>query len=134
MDELPNLLKEADFVVNALPGTVHTKGIFDLKLFKKFKETSYFINIGRGTSVVEKDLVEALEERIIAGAGLDVFEVEPLPEISPLWKLENVIITPHYSGWTPKYTERVINIFCENLKSYLKGGKMPNLVNKELGY
>ncbi len=134
MGDLPGLLKEADFVVNALPGTEYTKGIFDLKLFKKFKSESYFINIGRGTTVVEADLVKALESGIIAGAGLDVFEVEPLPQTSKLWKLENVIITPHYSGWTPRYTERVIDIFIENLKAYLKREKMPNLVNKKLGY
>lgn len=134
MEDLQSLLKEADFVVNALPGTSYTKGIFDLKLFKRFKSSAYFINIGRGTSVVEEDLIQALESGIIAGAGLDVFEIEPLPENSPLWKLENVIITPHYSGWTPKYTERVIDIFIENLKAYLKKEEMPNLVNKELGY
>lgn len=134
MDELKGLLKEADFVVNCLPGTEQTKGIFDLSLFKKFKPASFFINIGRGTSVVEKDMIQALKSGIIAGAGLDVFEVEPLPESSPLWKLENVIITPHYSGWNPNYTKRVINIFIENLKAYLKKEKMPNLVDKKLGY
>ncbi len=134
MEDLKGLLKEADFVVNCLPGTEHTKGIFNLALFKKFKPQSYFINIGRGTSVVEKDLITALEKGNIGGAGLDVFEMEPLPETSPLWKMENVIITPHYSGWTPKYTERVIDIFIENLKAFLKKEQMPNLVDKNLGY
>lgn len=134
MSDLPLLLKETDFVINCLPGTESTKGIFDLKLFKRFKPGSYFINIGRGTSVVEKDLVKALKEGIINGAGLDVFETEPLPKDSELWNLENVIITPHYSGWTPRYTERVIDIFIENLKAYLNKEKMPNLVDKELGY
>lgn len=132
--DLNSLLKEADFVINCLPGTELTKGMFDLKLFKRFKIGSYFINIGRGTSVVEKDLIQALETGILAGAGLDVFEVEPLPETSPLWRLENVIITPHYSGWTPRYTERVIDIFIENLKAFMRNEQMPNLVNKELGY
>lgn len=134
MSDLPSLLKEADFVINCLPGTEHTKGIFNSKLFKKMKTTGYFINIGRGSSVVESDLVKALENKTIAGAGLDVFETEPLAESSPLWKLENVIITPHYSGWTPKYTDRVIDIFTDNLKSFLKKEPMPNLINKELGY
>lgn len=134
MSDLPSLLKETDFVINCLPGTEHTKGIFNLKLFKKFKPGSYFINIGRGTSVVETDMIRALKEGIIAGAGLDVFETEPLSKDSELWNLDNVIITPHYSGWTPRYTERVIDIFIENLKAYLKKEKMPNLVDKELGY
>ena len=134
MSDLPSLLKEGDFVVNCLPGTDHTKEIFNSKLFKHFKPSAFFINIGRGTSVVEKDLIKSLESGTIAGAGLDVFEIEPLPETSPLWNLENVIITPHYSGWTPKYTERVIDIFIENLNAYLKKTEMPNLVNQELGY
>lgn len=134
MEDLNGLLKEADFVINCLPGTEHTMGIFDLKLFKRFKPSSYFINIGRGTTVVEKDLIRALEDKIIAGAGLDVFEVEPLPKSSPLWNLENVIITPHYSGWNPNYTERVIDIFIRNLEVYLKKETMPNLIDKNLGY
>ena len=132
--DLGNAIKDADFIVNCLPGTEHTKGIFNKKILDKFKKSAYFINIGRGTSVVEADLIKALEKKKIAGAGLDVFETEPLPPDSKLWNLENVIITPHYSGWTPKYTDRVIEIFCQNLKPYLRGGKMPNLVNKELGY
>ena len=134
MSDLPSLLKEGDFIVNCLPGTEHTKGIFDLKLFKRFKPSGYFINIGRGTSVVEKDMIKALETGLVKGAGLDVFEQEPLPETSPLWNLENVIITPHYSGWNPNYTTRVIDIFIENLKAHLKKEPLPNLVNKELGY
>ncbi len=132
--DLAKAVEDADFIVNCLPGTEHTKGVFDKKILDKFKESAYFINIGRGTSVSEVDLIAALEKKKIAGAGLDVFETEPLSEDSKLWDLENVIITPHYSGWTPKYTERVIDIFCQNLKPYLRGGKMPNLVNKELGY
>jgi phosphoglycerate dehydrogenase-like enzyme len=132
--DLAKALKDADFIVNCLPGTEHTKGIFDKKMLDKFKPSAYFINIGRGTSVVEAELIKALQKNRIAGAGLDVFEEEPLSEDSKLWSLENVIITPHYSGWTPNYTKRVLDIFCINLKAYLRGGKMPNLINKELGY
>lgn len=134
MKNLKQAVKDADFIVNALPGTEYTKGIFNLDIFKSCKPTAYFINIGRGTSVVEQDMVKALESGLIAGAGLDVFETEPLLDKSELWNLENVIITPHYSGWTPRYTERVIDIFTENLKTYLKNEIMPNLVNKKLGY
>lgn len=131
---LGSAIKGADFIVNCLPGTDQTKGIFNKNIFSQFKPQSYFINIGRGTTVVEDDLIEVLQKNLIAGAGLDVFETEPLPQSSKLWKLKNVIITPHYSGWTPEYSNRMINIFCENLKPYLEGSKMPNLVNKELGY
>lgn len=132
--DLGKAIKDTDFVVNCLPGTEHTKSIFDKKILEKFKPSAFFINIGRGTSVDEAELIKALKNNKIAGAGLDVFETEPLSEDSKLWTLENVIITPHYSGWTPKYTGRVIEIFCTNLKAYLRGAKMPNLVNKELGY
>lgn len=132
--DLEKQIKDADFVVNCLPGTEQTKGIFNKKVFSKFKETSFFINIGRGTTVVESDMIKALEKNKFAGAGLDVFEIEPLSPVSKLWTLDNVIITPHYSGWTPEYTNRVIDIFCQNLKAFLRGAKMPNIVSKELGY
>lgn len=134
LNDLEKLVKEADFIVNCLPGIPSTIGIFNLALFKKFKKTAFIINIGRGTTIIEKDLIHVLEKGIIAGAGLDVFEVEPLPKSSKLWDLENVILTPHYSGWTPRYTDRVIDIFCQNLKGFLRGGKMPNLIDKKLGY
>lgn len=132
--EFREKLKISDFVVNCLPGTEQTWGIFKKDLFASFKRGSYFINIGRGTSVIEQDLIEALESGQIKGAGLDVFEVEPLPIESPLWEMEQVIITPHYAGWTPHYMERVIEIFIKNLKSYLKKEMLPNLVDKQKGY
>lgn len=134
LENLEKLVGQSDFVVSVLPGTPATRGIFDLTLFKKFKKGSYFFNVGRGTTVVENDLVKSLKTGVIAGAGLDVFEVEPLPKNSEFWKLENVILTPHYSGWSPRYTERMIDIFIENLKAYLKGKPMPSLVDKKLGY
>ncbi len=134
LKDLDKAVRTADFAINCLPETDETKDIFDKKIFSKFKQTAYFINIGRGTTVVEKDLENALEKNTIAGAGLDVFAKEPLSSDSKLWNLENVIITPHYSGWTPNYTKRVLDIFCINLKAYLRGSKMPNLINKELGY
>ena len=98
------------------------------------KNTAYFINVGRGKTVVESGLIHALEEKIIAGAGLDVFNEEPLPNSSKLWNLKNVILTPHYAGWTPNYMDRVIDIFCINLQAYLQKKRMPNLVDKNTGY
>lgn len=134
LKQLHSVLKKADFVVNCLPGTEETKGVFGLSEFKKMKPTAYFINIGRGTSVVEYDMIHALQTGTIAGAGLDVFEEEPLPSSSPLWNLDNVILTPHTAGKTPEYMNRVIDIFCENLQAYLAHKKLPNEVDKEKGY
>jgi D-2-hydroxyacid dehydrogenase (NADP+) len=132
--ELDELLKESDFIINCLPSTEETRGLFNFEKFRKLKQSSYFINIGRGDTVVEKDLVKALQDGLLAGAGLDVFETEPLPENSPLWQMENVIITPHISGLSPKYLDRMIDIFVENLKCFIDGKTMPNLVDKKLGY
>lgn len=133
-EDLDKGLKEADFVVNALPATYETHKLFNLSKFKKMKSSAYFINIGRGLSVNEEDLVKALKSQMIAGAGLDVTYEEPLPANSKLWELPNVIITPHYSGWTPYYMDRVIEIFVENLKAFIQKKPMPNLIDKGLGY
>ena len=84
--------------------------------------------------VDEQALIPALKEQRIAGAALDVTEEEPLPKESPLWEMENVIITPHHSGISERYMERAIDLFCENLKAYIKGEKLPNLVDKSAGY
>lgn len=132
--DINDLLKKSDYVINCLPYTKDTHHFFDFNKFKKMKKSSYFINIGRGKTVNEKELITALKKDIIAGAGLDVFEEEPLLSDSPLWQLDNVILTPHYAGWTPYYMDRVISIFCENLKAYLSGKRMPNLVDKKRGY
>lgn len=142
--DLNNLLAESDFVINALPLTDKTLEFFDMDKFKKMsreagsrnagKPSAYFINIGRGKTVVEKDLVKALKTGIIAGAGLDVFEEEPTPDSNPLWNMPNVIMTPHISGWTPEYTNRVIDIFCENVKAFHAHKKLPTEVDKQRGY
>jgi phosphoglycerate dehydrogenase-like enzyme len=132
--DLGSELKEADYVVNCLPSTSETIGLFDKKLLSRFKKGSFFINIGRGDTVDESELIAVLKSGKLAGAGLDVFEKEPLPSSSPLWEMDNVIITPHYSGVNPHYFDRVISIFCENLKAFLNQKTLPNLVDKKLGY
>jgi phosphoglycerate dehydrogenase-like enzyme len=132
--DLASELKNADYVVNCLPSTPETVGLFDKKMLNIFKKGSFFINIGRGDTVDEKELIKALKSGTIKGAGLDVFEKEPLPDASPLWKMDNVIITPHYSGLNPHYFDRVIDIFCENLAAFLNKKSLPNLVDKKLGY
>lgn len=131
---LSEIVKNCDYVVNALPLTKETKHLFNKNIFKKMKKSAYYINIGRGGTTNEKDLVLALKNHTIAGTGLDVFEEEPLPSTSPLWRLSSAIITPHYSGWTPEYMNRVIDIFCINLRAYLEKKPMPNLVDKKKGY
>lgn len=134
IDQLPKVLKTSDYVVNCLPLTEETHHLFTLDHFKLMKKSSYFINVGRGKTVVENDLIQALKDNVIAGVGIDVTEQEPLPSTSPLWDLENVIITPHISGLTPYYMDRAIAIFCENLKAYLAQKPMPNLIDKKRGY
>ncbi|HVZ66940.1 MAG TPA: D-2-hydroxyacid dehydrogenase [Patescibacteria group bacterium] len=133
-NSLDELLKVSDFVVDCLPLTNKTLHYFNTESFNKMKRTSYFINIGRGKTVAENDLILALNNKIIAGAALDVTDTEPLPQDSPLWDFDNVIITPHTSSWTPKYPDRVTNIFINNLKDYLAQKKMKTLVDKNRGY
>lgn len=132
--ELENVLPEADFVVLTIPLTVDTRGLIGARAFGKMKPSAYLINIGRGGTVDEPALIRALQSGQIAGAGLDVFACEPLPPDSPLWDMPNVIITAHYSGLTPHYNERAMDIFIDNLKRYTKGQPMRNVVDKILGY
>lgn len=135
-DKLDHVLPHCDYVVVTLPLTEQTYHLFGAKQFKQMKSTAFFINIGRGEIVVEDELIQALQEGSIAGAGLDVFEKEPLHADSPLWNMENVIITPHTSGSTEYYDQRVIeNILIPNLKNYILGVQPSiNLVDYSKGY
>jgi len=132
--DLGKMLSAADFIICCLPLTDKTKHLFKYKQFGQMKRTAYFINVGKGATVDEETLIKALREKLIAGAGLDVFEKEPLSKTSKLWRLKEVIITPHYAGNTAHYTDRVVNIFCDNLKAYLTNQKLPTLVDKSKGY
>jgi D-2-hydroxyacid dehydrogenase (NADP+) len=133
-NNLKKVMKESDFVVNCLPATKDTYRMLDKTILGLMKKTTVFINIGRGDTVDEAALIKLLEKNKIAGAGLDVFEQEPLPSSSKLWKLPNVVLTPHSAGSTPHYTDRVIEIFCTNLRAYLRRKPMPTLVDKKKGY
>jgi phosphoglycerate dehydrogenase-like enzyme len=135
-DQLSDVLPQCDVVVITLPLTDETTNLFGKEQFDQMKNSSLLINIGRGPIVKEDELVEALQSGKIAGAGLDVFATEPLPEDSPLWEMENVIVTPHTAGSTEHYTERVVrDVFIPNLKNYLEGEKpSKNLVDYEKGY
>lgn len=133
-DQLDELLPQADFVVLTIPLTAETQKMIDARAFERMKPGAYIINIGRGGTIDEPALIQALQSGKIAGAGLDVFATEPLPPDSPLWEMENVIITGHYSGETPHYDERALQIFMENLERYVKDQPMKNVVDKKRGY
>ncbi|MDR7074664.1 D-2-hydroxyacid dehydrogenase [Fictibacillus barbaricus] len=133
---IEQLYKESDFIVNVLPSTDLTKGFIHADSFSLMKPTSVLINIGRGTTIAEGDLIAALKEQKIGHAVLDVFEKEPLAEDSPLWDMENVTITPHISGISPQYQARALEIFSMNYKLYLKNqlSDMVNIIPYDRGY
>jgi len=133
-DRLPEMLPRCDYVVLLTPLTPETRGLFGLKTFAAMKSSAVFINLARGALVDEAALVEALRQKFIAGAGLDVFDPEPLPADSPLWGLDNVIISPHVSANTPAYNDRASDLFAENLRRYLSDRPLINLVEREKGY
>lgn len=134
VEQLDQLLRESDFVVMVLPSTPLTHKMIGAKELHQMKPTAYLINVGRGNTLVEEDLIRALEEKWIAGAGLDCFATEPLPRESRLWTLPNVIMTPHVAGLVDNYVSSVVDLFCENLKLYVQGKKLFNIVSKKHGY
>jgi phosphoglycerate dehydrogenase-like enzyme len=132
--DLNKLLKRSDYVILTLPATPETKGIIGRKEFKRMKNSAFVVNIGRGSLIKQEELVEALEKGWIAGAGLDVTEPEPLPETSKLWEMDNLILTPHTSGFSPTNDQRRFEIFKDNLKHYLNQEELLNQVDFELKY
>jgi phosphoglycerate dehydrogenase-like enzyme len=133
-DGLDGLLEWSDFVVLAVPHTPETERLIGAREFELMRPESYLVNVARGSVVDEPALIEALGRGAIAGAALDVFAEEPLPPSSPLWTLPNVILTPHYAGATPRYFERALALFIDNLDRYLAGQPLRNLVDPALGY
>ncbi|MDD9878292.1 MAG: D-2-hydroxyacid dehydrogenase [Magnetovibrio sp.] len=127
-ERFTDLLAEADVVALTCPLTDETRGLIDAEALGRMKETAYLINVARGPVVDEAALVEALQSKGIAGAGLDVFDPEPLPAESPLWSLENALITPHTGGETRRYEENVVDFLCENLDRLAIGDA--DLVNR----
>lgn len=125
---------EADVVVNAAPLTPATTNLFDAEFFAAMKPGGYFINIARGRSVVQDDLVAALRSGQLGGAGLDVTEPEPLPAGHPLWTMQNVIITPHVAGNSDREDERFWLLINENLRRYVAGEAVLNVVDIQRGY
>lgn len=127
-------LTDADYVVSALPLTAETRHAVGRREFAAMKPESIFINIGRGATVQESALISALDQRRIRGAGLDVFEVEPLPGESPLWRMENVLLSPHCADHTATWEHDSADFFVENFARFAKGEPLQNVVNKESGY
>ena len=134
VDRLPELLAWSDFVVIAAPHTPETQRWFDRAMIARMKPTAYLINIGRGAIVVLDDLVEALRARTIAGAALDVYEVEPLPADHPLWTFENVILTPHTAGYSTAVAARHLRTLEENVGRFARGETPINVVDKALWF
>jgi phosphoglycerate dehydrogenase-like enzyme len=133
-DRLPDLIGASDFVVLCAPETPETRGLFDARVIGLMRPSAYLINIARGSIVRLDALVEALRAGSIAGAGLDVFETEPLPADHPLWEMENVVITPHVAGAGPHSVERLHTILLENVRRFVNGEPLMNVVDKARWY
>jgi phosphoglycerate dehydrogenase-like enzyme len=137
-EELHALLEQSDFVIDCLPLTPETDGVFDEAAFQAMRPTAFFLNVGRGETVQDEALARALREDVIAGAGLDVFvtDPEPLPPEHPYWDLDNLFMAPHISGSRrqPLYVPRTNALFCENLRRYVEGEPLLNLFSAERGY
>jgi phosphoglycerate dehydrogenase-like enzyme len=129
-ERLPDLLAASDFVVLTVPHTPETFKLIRRPQLRQMKRTAYLINVGRGVVVDLADLTAALQTGDIAGAGLDVFEQEPLPPEHPLWKMPNVIITPHAAAASPRVAERHQEVLLENLRRFVAGEPLRNVVDK----
>jgi len=134
-EDMAKVFEESDYVINLLPSTKSTINLIDEKYFAAMKDTAVFINMGRGNTVNEEDMIRALQSKSIKGVVTDVYNKEPLSEESPLWGLDNIIMTPHICGENPNYMERAYGIFKENLKVFASGeGEMVNIVDVKKGY
>ncbi len=133
-EDLTMLLAGSDYVVVAVPHTRETDGLIGAAELAVMKESAVLINVARGRIVDEETLIEALQAGSIRGAGLDVYRVEPLPEDSPLWELDNVCLTPHLGGVSPRFWERETELILENTRRYLAGEPLLNVVDKQAGY
>ena len=132
--DLIQLLSESDFVVISAPLTEETEGMIGERELRAMKSTAYLINVARGKIVDESALIKALKEEWIAGAGIDAFDIEPLPSDSEFWELPNAILSCHMSGNTIKSRDREMELFCENLRRFLAGEQLLNVIDKQKSY
>ncbi|MDD5206497.1 MAG: NAD(P)-dependent oxidoreductase, partial [Desulfobacterales bacterium] len=123
-----DVLAEADYVIDVAPSTPENREMMNAAAFARMKPTAFFLNIGRGETVDEEALLQTLKERKIAGAALDVFWQEPLPQDHPFWVQDNLIISPHVGGMADIYVKQAVVVFQENLRRYLRGERR-NLIN-----
>jgi phosphoglycerate dehydrogenase-like enzyme len=133
-DELAEHLPEADYIVVVAPITPLTEKLIGEREFRAMKKTAYLINVGRGRIVDEPAMIKALEEKWIGGAYLDCHVKEPLPHDHPLWSMENVFVVPHDSHSSPFIADRIVDIFCDNLKRYIDGEPLLNVCDPKKGY
>ena len=129
-ESLNEVLPKGDFVIVTVPETPQTQGMFSKDQFRLMKPGAFFINIGRGATVILDDLVDALQQGQLAGAGLDVFQTEPLPSDHPLWAMPGVLITPHVAGTGPYLEERRTELFLDNCIRFNEGKPLRNVVDK----
>ena len=136
VSELDKVLPETDLLAMSLPATPETKGILSRERMVLLPEGAYIVNVGRGSAIDEAALADNLESGHLAGAALDVFQTEPLPEGNRLWKTKNLLITPHVAGnMTLPYTkDKNVNMFLEDLRNYKEGRPLRYLVDRRLGY
>jgi phosphoglycerate dehydrogenase-like enzyme len=127
---LDSLLPRADFVILTVPHTPETEGFFNRARFQRMKPSAFFINIGRGMTTRLDDLVAALEAKEIAGAALDVYEIEPLPASHPLWSMPGVLLTPHTAGHGPYLDDRRFDVLLDNARRFVAGENLRNVVDK----
>ena len=130
LNEVDKAVKNADIVVNVLPSSKETVGLFNQKFFNFMKVGAYFINVGRGDAVDQDALLEAIKTNRLQGAALDVTTPEPLPKDSPIWSESRILLTPHVAGWffLDETKKRIVNIASANVKAYIEGGALKNLV------
>ena len=133
-DRLDELLPQVDVLILGVPLNAQTRGMIDRRRLRLLPSGAILINVARGPVVVEQDLVEVLQSGHLAGAGLDVTEVEPLPPESPLWDMPHVMITPHVGAQSARRYDDATDFFCKNLERYLAGKRLLNLVDKQLGF
>lgn len=133
-EQLPEVLSKSDHVCITLPYTRETHHLFDADMLAHMKASAYLYNVSRGKIVDEQALIAALKKGKLRGAGLDVFETEPLSADSLLWKMENVMITPHVAGFTPHYFARAAALLADNLERFIEGRRLKNLYDPRRGY
>jgi phosphoglycerate dehydrogenase-like enzyme len=133
-DATDEVLRQADFLVLLIPSTKETQNIIDASRLKLMKPTAWLINFGRGALIVDDDLIAAVESKTIAGAILDVFRQEPLPETHRFWKTDGILVLPHIGGGHPQRNDAVAEIFADNARRFLDGTPLQCVVDRSLGY